>query len=332
MEELVNNLDFEDAIIMTAPPGWGKTYKLLAALKKTQRAAVFIFPLRALCDEVYLQAVKKNMNVCNIRKKLDLEILKENFFDLILVTPECLNSKSIEYLSERYLFLFDEFHLFFYWGDSFRPRMNEVLLDILSFCPPCLFLSATMNETLIQRSKDILEYNFEDIYQVDFGNQELKNIPNYIYYYPQFYRSWIFDEIEYSKIKGVKLVFCKYRNQVKDLANYFEEKGLKVLSCVGGEAKEFILKLQTMKKIDLIIATSVVSHGVNLPNISGVYFVYKVENLDFYLQMVGRGGRDGSSFELHTINMDYFDKRMLIFSILKLYLKRIRNKLKSFLY
>lgn len=332
MDDLIESLEDETGLIITAPPGWGKTYKLLEALKKTRRKAVFVFPLRALCDEVYLQAVKKNMNVCNIRKQLDLDILKEDYFDLVLVTPECLNLKVIEQLSHDYVFIFDEFHLFFYWGDSFRTRMQEILIEVFSHSPACLFLSATMNQELLNRSKDLLELNFESIYHVNFGNQKLKNIPNKIYYYPRPCQNWMLDEIELNRTQGVKLVFCAYRNQVKALEKKWKERGLNVLSCVGGEAQDFILKLQDVESLDIIVATSVVSHGVNLPRICSLYFLYEVENLDFYLQMVGRGGRDGSHFELHTLNKDYFNKRVVYLSFLCVCLKRIRNKLKSFLY
>ena len=143
---------------------------------------------------------------------------------------------------------------------------------------------------------------------------------------------WLLDDIQFSRCSGVKLVFCPYRNQVKELEEKLKAGGLNVLSCVGGESSEFTQKLLTIKNLDVIVATSVVSHGVNLPAIAKIYFLQKIENSDFYLQMVGRGGRGGEEFELHTLNSNYFPKFELMQAYLSPYLKRIRNRVNSLLY
>jgi len=281
---------------------------------------------------VYLSALNLKINVCNIRKSIDQEILKNDFFDLIITTAECLSDDVIEYLAKDYVFIFDEAHLLFYWGESFRPRLTEVMENVLACAPATFFLSATINDEIKVKLIKQVEYNYEHFYQVNFGNQELKNMPTKIYIYPKRKLTWLLNDLYYSDNKRVKLVFCRYRNQVKEMEQILRHKGFNVLSCIGGEASEFTQKLINIEKLDIIVATSVVSHGVNLPAIEKIYFLYKIDNLDFYLQMIGRGGRDGSSFELHTLNSNYFSKRHLIKGYLAPYGKIVRNKVNSYLY
>lgn len=325
---ILNTLQKEQALIITAPPGWGKTYKLLNAIKQTKKKVCFLFPLRALCEEVYLQAHARKIECINLKTKEDFEIVHKAQPRLVITTPEMLDH--VIDSMEEYTFIFDEAHLFFYWGDCFRQKLLEIYYDILSRSQPVFFLSATMGSSLKSRLASDLEYNYQNIFHLDFGNQILKNLPTKIYYYPKFMKLWLDDEIHYGKVDGVQVIFCEFRNQVKDIREQLEKRGHRVLSCVGGQAKEFSEKLNTGLIPDFIVATSVISHGVNLPMISKVFFLYEVENLDFYLQMVGRGGRAGDSFEIHTLNLNYF--KWYQYSIFSLLIKRFRNRVKSLLY
>jgi len=327
MLELINSLDYEDALILTAPPGWGKTYKLLWAIKKTDRKICFVFPLRALCDEVYLAAQKKNIHSLNIRDCKSLNEIEKIKPKLIVSTPELI----MNYELDEYLVILDEFHLFYYWGDSFREKMFEFFIEVTSLGNPIIFLTATLGEELKERLVMDLSYNYKNIIQLNMGNQELKNYPNKIYYYPKINKNFLHDEIFYVK-KRTTLIFCQYREEVKSLEDVLLKMGYHVLSCIGGEAKEFVEKLNLTSNLDFIIATSVVSHGVNLPAIKRIIFTYKVNNLDFYLQMVGRGGRDGGDFEIHTMNRDYFSKKLIIYGYLNIFLKRIPNHIRKLLY
>ncbi len=116
------------------------------------------------------------------------------------------------------------------------------------------------------------------------------------------------------------------------MGDFLKSKEKSVLTCVGGESRDFVLQLNQEVQLDFIVATTVVSHGVNLPNIGKVYFTYNVENLDFYLQMLGRGGRSGESFEVHTLSTQYFTRFQIVKAILNSIRKRLFNKCRSFLY
>ncbi len=329
MIDVLNNISHGDAFIITAPPGWGKTYKLLSAIKSVRRTVIFIFPLRALCDEVYLSALRKKIDVINIRSRKDYELLSANKFQLVLMTPEVYWEN---HDWNEYTVIFDEFHLFYYWGESFRERMLEVYREVLTNNNPVIFLTATLGENLKDRLVEELENNYENIYQLDVGNQQLKNPPERTYWYPKLLRNWMVDDFCYSDKTETALIFCQFRNQVKVLEDKLTLLGFRVLSCVGGEADVFISKLQNIGKLDFIIATSVVSHGVNLPQISNIYLTYPVENIDFYLQMLGRGGREGNSFNIHIFNTNYFSPKQLAQGFFNIFLKRLSNKINSLLY
>ena len=329
MRELLDVIDLEQAILITAPPGWGKTYKLLSAIKATNRNLVFIFPLRALCDEVYISALEQNIRTINLRQSSDRCQITKGNFQLVLATPETYGDFEKR---ENYIHVLDEFHLFYYWGETFRAKMLECYHDIFSSSLALICLTATLMQTQKEKLVSELELNYKDIYQLDFGNQSLRNYPSAVYYYPRVFKNWLWDDLYFSPKRGTSLIFCQYRNQVAQVEKLLNYYGYNVLACVGGGAEIFMRKLQQIKKLDYIVATSVVSHGVNLPNISHIYFLYMVENLDFYLQMLGRGGRTGHSFEVHVMNKNYFSKKLIIKGIWKVFLKRFSNKLYSLLY
>lgn len=332
MDELYLNIQSEQAMLVIAPPGWGKTYKLLNAIKKHKRKTVFVFPLRALCDEVYLSSIKLGINTCNCRTLADFRKVDWDYIDLVLTTPECIDENPEAYLPSDTVLILDECHLIYYWGESFRERMFDCYLSLLSLELPLLLLSATINFELLEKFTSHLELNYQDIFKCDFGNQKLKNMPKSVFYYPRVLKHHLMNEIYFSNNSKTSLVFCKYRNEVFELSQKLEAMNYKVLSCVGGEAKEFVEKLQITEQLDFIVATSVVSHGVNLPEISKIIFTYKIENLDFYIQMLGRGGRDGSDFEVHTHNLNYFSRSSILLQIPRQIFKIVSNRLNSYLY
>ena len=332
IEEILENIQVEQAIILMAPPGWGKTYKLLQAIKKSQRKCLFVFPLRALCDEVYINASRAKINVCNIRRAKDFEYLSEMDFQLVVSTPECLKADVIEALAQDHVFILDESHLIKLWGETFRPKLVDFLELMQTYAPPTLLLSATMAKDNLAYMEAKLRYHYKDIYHIDLGNLSLKNIPSKVYVYPSQKKNWLIADIIASIDGEVSLIFCQYRKEVKKLDAYFRSLGLRVLSCVGGEAQKFIQELNTSEKPDIIISTSVLGHGVNLPSVKRVYFLYRVKGVEFYLQMLGRGGRNGSSFFLHTMNWNYFPLIELFRGMLRAYLKSIRNRVNYFLY
>lgn len=234
---------------------------------------------------------------------------------LLIATPEklCRQKNWEEKLSRRagLCIVFDEFHLFYHWGDSFRPSMAVVYEGIFSMQIPSLLLTATLGEVYLSRWKKDALRNYEHVFHADFGNQILKNSPFCYEWFPiclkgmlDFKLRLIFlslaNQARCSRRKTF-LIFCQYRTEVQHWAGWLESLGLNVLFCLGGQATEFTSKLKGMPHPDVIVATTVLSHGVNLPAIESVILTYAVEEKDFWIQMVGRGGRKGERFSVLAV-------------------------------
>lgn len=274
-------IESQELIVLTSPPASGKTHlisNLLIALGETR--ILVISPLRALADE------------CRDKwgKKVDV------------MTPE----EWIYKKSYNEVVVFDEFHLFFYWGGSFRPLMWEMFFEICLRTRLTIFLTATMSEEMRTEVR-LFGSQFDEIFWVDHGNQELKYLPKTYVKAPSL--KWILEQLELSAGKDVTIVFCQYREEVFALQEKLSAKGFSCLTCVGGESSQMRQKLESSGAPDFIISTTVLSHGVNLPSIGRVCFTYAVGNLDFWIQMVARGGRRGEDFHVVALErpwgMDY---------------------------
>lgn len=275
----------QELLLITSPPASGKTYWIEQFFHELpSQKLLVISPLRALADE------------CKDKWGETIEVM----------TPEeWLNKKSF-----HETVVFDEFHLFFYWGDSFRPKMWEAFFELSSYAKLTVLLTATLNEKM---KEEIILFSsqFDSILWSDHGNQILKYRPSHYIKAPS--RQWIMKQIEEEESQtGVKLIFCKYRTEVFKVQEHLVGLGYSCLACVGGEAKYFKDKLKLNPSPDFIIATTVLSHGVNLPQITKIFFLYEVNNIDFWIQMLARGGRRGEPFEVfslekpHVISWSYW--------------------------
>lgn len=197
------------------------------------------------------------------------------------------------------IIIFDEFHLYFYWGDAFRPMMWEMFFDVTQKAKITFLLTATLS---IEMQNEIRNFQsqFDSILWVDNGNQKLLYEPDCYIKAPA--KKWILDLIEtQKKNEDVKLIFCQYRDEVFALEQRLLKLGYTTITCVGGESKFMVKKLEDLPTPDFIISTTVLSHGVNLPAIRKIFFLYEISNPDFWIQMVARGGRRGDKYQVFAL-------------------------------
>lgn len=264
----------QDLIILTSPPASGKTYWIKAYSEALTNCSILVIsPLRALVEE------------CRAFFPPHVQVM----------TPEAWIRKKVS----ADIIIFDEFHLWFYWGDTFRDQMWEAFYEITSASSLCVALTATLSEQMIDQIAKF-SCGFDRISWIDCGNQRLRFKPVRYLKCPD--REWLLTEImTQGKSAGVKLIFCQYREEVLHLERKLRNEGYSCLSCIGGEARDMKGKLLRNSRPDYIIATTVLSHGVNLPEISKIFFLYPVKNPDFWIQMVARGGRSGSEYEVFSV-------------------------------
>lgn len=268
-------MENQTLLILTSPPASGKTYWISSLANEFPNEKLLVIsPLRALRDECFIRWGER----------------------VSVMTPE-------EWLVKKSysgVVILDEFHLFFYWGDSFRPIMWEVFFELSERVELMIVLTATLNSEM-QKEVLLFKTQFEEILWIDHGNQVLKNKPYSYLKAPS--KTWVLDvALSEKKNNSVKLFFCQYRNEVREVEKKLVKEGFICLTCVGGESKYMAQKLQEVPNPDFIISTTVLSHGVNLPHISKIFFNYKVSNLDFWIQMVARGGRKGEAFQVIALD------------------------------
>lgn len=256
---------------MTSPPASGKTFWIESFADSTEKEILVISPLRALADE------------CRIRWKEKI----------IVMTPE-------EWLLKKTfseIVIFDEFHLLYYWGDTFRPVLWDVFITLSLEAELVIGLTATFSEEM-QDEVILLGAEFENIFWQDFGNQKLKNLPEK---YLSLTKDAIGEFLLHLPVQGTTLVFCEFREEVLVWEKRLRDLGHIVWTCRGGEASAFGEKVRRESPPDFIVCTTVLSHGVNLPEIERVFLMYPVENKDFWIQMVARGGRKGEAFRVFAL-------------------------------
>jgi ATP-dependent DNA helicase RecQ len=264
----------QELILLTSPPASGKTYWINSFKDSLEdQELLVISPLRALAEECKMKWGQK----------------------ITVMTPEEWLIKKIPFE----VIIFDEFHLFFYWGDSFRPMMWEAFFEISQKAKLTILLTATVSMEM-KREIQLFECHFHSLTWVDHGNQILRYKPSRYIKAPSY--SWLIKQIESEKKNdGVKLIFCQYRDEVLKWEKTLNLRGYRCISCVGGESKNMARKLLKIPEPDFIICTTVLSHGVNLPKIKRIYFLYKIDQLDFWIQMVARGGRSGEEFKVFSL-------------------------------
>ncbi len=310
-----------NSLIYIAPPAAGKTRMLLDIFPTDFKKVVFISPLRALINELF-ERLKGNYPILLLEsgknKKNTLYEFYKSKSSMILLTAEMVDDEMLAFLyknQDSVLVVIDEFHLFYLWGDDFRHALIETLMGVFETSVPVLGLTATLNESLLNRIQNDISTSVQDLYIINHGNMQLKFPPAKINSYPNFKeighkminRRLMYELKKQSKSKEIILVFCRYREEVDRWLMWCKKNGILAIGCKGGETTSFSKKLQEMSPA-VIFATIALSHGVNLPPIRKIFITYKVEKKDFFIQMVGRGGRQGEKYELHSLNEFEFIK------------------------
>jgi ATP-dependent DNA helicase RecQ len=318
--------------VLTAPVAAGKTKLVVEFYRENNYKVIFVSPLRALANEVYnkLESVEKNIFLAG--GKVPLQDCMVNFLQsrkaFLVATMELLSEDFLEACAaqnENILFILDEFHLFYHWGESFRPVLHDRFLAILDTQSPVLGITATMSSDLLLKLKADLEYHHETWFHIDYGNHQLHRHPKELHCFhslkPELFHRAMWRELRQKNHKDVYLVFCSYRSEVDELVARSKRLGLRSIGCVGGEVETFLAELKNQnEEVDCIFSTTTLSHGVNLPEIKKVFINYEVKDYDFWLQMIGRGGRRGSDYEVYTFDAFHSSKKELLKNKFKIYL------------
>ncbi len=310
--------------LFIAPPAWGKTSLLL----ELDGPWIFVSPLRALAEEFAQRLNSSGAKVKILRKRNgdEWKSFSKKPDGVLIATPETLPSHLPQEVVQQCILVLDEFHLFQKWGEEFRPLLREQLYAWANLGARILGLSATVEDAQMNEVKKWHQHGFDFVFIVDLGNMRFKYPPEKIYRYGKnllALKRRFYWESKCRRSKGI--IFCKTRNQVKHWTIWFLGQNINALSCVGGHVDKFRLALADNQNVDWVITTCALSHGVNLPSFDHVFIDHKPSSKSMWLQMAARGGRNGETFNLHTMDKSTFKEKIKIwfFDVLvqsKLYL------------
>ncbi len=296
--------------MLLAPPAWGKTSILLKLRERWQGHIIYISPLRALALE-FADRMEKEGKLLFPKTRKELQSNQKSFFQkkegLMIVTAEVLSDSFFDFAKEKsnnIIIVFDEIHLFFHWGKSFRPWLEELLYLAVNSEISLLGLTATLDKEYLKRLESDFLLGLEKIFIIDLGNGKLIYKPLKVLNYRMRGKKALVkrlrNELSIQEVsQETFLVFCQFRAEVEFWIKWSKRLKINALGCVGGETDLFQLELKSNPRPDIIFTTTALSHGVNLPAISKIFLLYPIERRDFWVQMVGRGGRNGEEYNLY---------------------------------
>lgn len=311
------NIPFENlCTLLIAPTGWGKTTLIFDIMKSSRKKIVFYSPLKALSEEFHLRCAQEGLRSWLPKSRQELEKDFDHFdFEILILTYEKITANILgKLIDSDYLHILDEIHLNEIWGQSFRPILKEFVEIYLHYKLNCLFLSATVSNEHISELKKINS----DLLILKIDNYRLKKSPQRVYKVLKKYQAvCLIPKIHQKRT----LIFCKYRHEVKSLGDYYRSLGYQVLTCISGEVEKFRRDLLEVDS-DMIIATSCLSHGVNLPKLDNVFILYPVKNKEMWVQMIGRAGRRGEEFNVYQMDNFSYDNFTPIKGVVHWFLKK----------
>ncbi len=263
--------------LLIAPPAWGKTHLFQAWVRQNASCFLLICPLRALASELKLSCPQAWVVLPEELQNIDWEGLSKQRPDLVVV--------------------WDEVHLVSEWGLSFRHAFMEAWYGFCCSGLAGVGMTATLTPEIQHFLMETLQENHQHLLIGDAGNFCFKHRPTRWLWAPQ---AWM-EELIQHPWPGRTLIFCRHRHEVDRWCLLLTQQGLSAWGCKGGETRVFSERLSREALPDVIVATSCLSHGVNLPQLQRVVLLDKTAPAWMTHQMRTRAGRRGESYEVWTI-------------------------------
>lgn len=298
-EEIIQTVLANQDCLAILPTGTGKSlcYQLPGLL--LEGLVVIVSPLLSLMEDQVnsllqmkkFSAVAINSLLTKSEREYVLTHLSE--YQYIYLSPEMLSQpEGIQALSRQKiaLFVIDEAHCLSQWGIDFRPEYrnlkwikrqlnNPTTLALTASAPPKV--KAEIKELLLNSEAKIFELpvNRPNIYlQVEKTNDKEAALLKYL-----------------KKLSGTGIIYCATRSQVKDL--YERLKSDYAIGFYHGglsSNQRRLIQTQFQKnQLQLLVATNAFGMGINKPDIRFVIHYDLPDNLESYVQEIGRAGRDG---------------------------------------
>lgn len=325
-KEIITDVLSGKDVLGVLPTGTGKSlcYQLPAHLLNGQ--TIVVSPLISLMiDQVkHLKAsgFKRVVAINSFMSYQERQFVYDHLenYRLIYVSPEILQQAEVMNRLRRLkisLFVIDEAHCISQWGHEFRPdylRLQNIIQQLKN--PPVLALSATITPQVKQdilRSLDRPKM-VQHIYPMDRENIIL-NIKRVIDDFDK--NNFLYDLLKRHQVPT--LIYFSSRKATEQVAKFLQEKLLshRITFYHGGmDALDRIhVQQQFMNdQLDIICCTSAFGMGINKQDIRLVIHYHIPNQLESFIQEIGRAGRDGKeSISLILYHRDdlFIPKRLI---------------------
>ena len=285
----------EDSIIVL-PTGGGKSLSFfLPAIAYPHQTNIVIVPLKALLIDLLKRARDHKINCCEwIPGVRDTKTL-------VFVSAENMNNPEFRSFAQKNAenikrIFVDEAHLFITWN-NFRPQMNSSI-HIAEIPCPLYLLTATLPPT----DENILIARFSMEVETTKIIRTGTDRPELIYNIQECMNEKHAQAVLVKKVNGSirssfgkAIVFCRSKRDCHEIASRFTNTNTKFCLFHGDltpQEKEGQLQL-FKSEIDLMIATTALSYGVDITNITKIFHYRLPFSISDYAQACGRGGRRG---------------------------------------
>ncbi len=300
-EIILTILEGNDTVALL-PTGAGKSicYQVPAILGTG--TCIVISPLLALIKDQVFQLKKRHIPAEYISSEQTtdqqwavFDKLKNGELKLLYVSPERLLNRTFLEISKDIEISFlavDEAHCISEWGNDFRPSYQQIrdFREYIGMKIPCMALTATATEKVL--SEIINKLSLREV-QVFKKSYQRDNLCLYI--------NKTEDKVgqierTLNKYKGAGIIYCRTRNETKNLFQSLKNKGFDVdFFHAGLPLQEKIRKQNewTHSNTKVLISTNAFGMGIDKENVRLIIHLSPPYSLENYYQEVGRAGRDG---------------------------------------
>lgn len=292
----------KDCLVIT-PTGSGKSLGYITYSKMHDGLVIIVSPLIALIkDQVRaaenfgLNAASLHSNMHDDEKRTNFHLVNEKKTNLLFISPERFNQKKFrDWLLQQdtKLIVIDEAHCVSHWGYGFRPDYRKLGKNLVQFNHTTkLALTATATKESI---KDIIWHLGMDSptiirkspIQTD-TQIEVKSAVSV-----QAQESKIIDVVRKNHdLSGV--IFCSTVKDTLSVRDLLRKNNVRTILFHGRMTSDEKTKAyQSMRdsQQNVVIATKAFSLGVHFKDLNYVIHKGIPENLESYLQEIGRVGR-----------------------------------------
>ena len=183
---------------------------------------------------------------------------------------------------------------------GFLPAIRRILSHLPSRCQTLLF-SATMPEDIRKLAVGIL--NDPEIVQVD-AIAPVKTVSHALYPVPDSLKKQLLVAMLQRTPTGRALIFTRTKHRARNLALDLSKLKYRVSALQGNLSQN--QRNEAMNgfrsgKYDILVATDIAAHGIDVPEISHVINFDMPDTVDAYIHRIGRTGRALQTGEAFTL-------------------------------